>query len=266
MINWVLQKNLTQTRVLKQIKAALNGVDELWETVEVIPFSREIPEIQHKNTFTIPYGSTTFMLNAFADENLQQGVFYDPNTFNMQNYVDQWKDQVLNSSGSLLLFGEIAALESQAEEQWFIRPNHDSKAFDGRVAHFEQLVKWSERICQLDIPELHAETPVWMAPPRNITKEWRLFIVDNVIVSVSKYMEKGLLNESAKDLPEELFVFAQELINAYRLADVYAMDIAQVQAGFKLIECNCFNGTGFYQHDIVKIIQSINHWVRNQYL
>jgi len=43
MINWILQKNLTNSKVLKRIKSALNGLDEIWEEVTIVPFSNQLP-------------------------------------------------------------------------------------------------------------------------------------------------------------------------------------------------------------------------------
>ena len=42
------------------------------------------------------------------------------------------------------------------------------------------------------------------------------------------------------------------------------MDIAEIENEFKLIECNCFNGTGFYKHNVEKIIQSVNNFVKRK--
>ena len=58
--------------------------------------------------------------------------------------------------------------------------------------------------------------------------------------------------------------FAQERIAEYRIEDVYVMDIAETENEYKLIECNCFNGTGFYKHNVEKIIQSVNNFVRRK--
>lgn len=107
MINWILQKNLTKPEILERIKSALIGIDETWEEVEVLPFSDEIPAIKNKNSFKIIYGSTTFMLNAFKDNELKAGVFFDPTRFQMSNYVAKWKDKVLNADGQLVKFGEL---------------------------------------------------------------------------------------------------------------------------------------------------------------
>lgn len=263
-INWILQKNLTKSEILERIKAVLNGKDEIWEEVEVIPFSTEVPAIVNKDTFKIIYGSTTFMLNAFNSEALKEGVFFEPSKFQMKNYVDKWQDKVLNADGKLLKFGQLSKLESKKTQKWFIRPNNDGKEFSGRVATYEELLKWSKEVCQLDIPELNKDTEIWVSKPKKIKKEWRLFIVDNQIVSASRYMNEGELAESEKDIPKEMIEFAKERISEYRIEDVYVMDIAQTELEYKLIECNCFNGTGFYKHDVEKIIQSVNTFIKKQ--
>jgi len=261
MINWILQKNLTKPEILNEIKNSLNGVDEIWEEIEVIPFSENLPEIQNKNTQNVIYGSTTFMLNAFKDERYRKGVFYNPTKFQMKNYVQQWGEHVLNSFGKLIKFGEINEIECSNSKEWFLRPNHDGKEFSGRVNTFENLKLWSQKIIDLNLPDFNSETEIWISEPKNIKKEWRLFIVDNEIISTSKYMENGVLNENEIDIPNLMIKFSQERINEYRLSDIYVMDVAEVSNGFKIIECNCFNGTGFYKHDIGKIVKAINSFI-----
>lgn len=264
MINWILQINLTKSEIVDRIKSALNGQDEFYEEVIIIPFSEEVPHIKNKKAFNIIYGSTTFMLNAYKNDSLKSGVFFNPTKFQMRNYVEQWKDKVLNSDGELLKFGEISKLKSEQEKKWFIRPNNDGKAFSGKVESYKNLLNWSKEVCELNIPQLNSETEVWLSEPKKIQKEWRLFIVDNTIVSSSRYMNNGELDESEIDIPNEMIEFAKERISEYRIEDVYVMDIAETENQYKLIECNCFNGTGFYKHDIEKIIQAVNKFVKKK--
>ena len=207
-------KNLTKPEILERIKSVLNGKDEIWEEVEVVPFSNEIPKIENEDSFKIIYGSTTFMLNAYESKELREGVFFEPTKFQMTNYVDKWKDKVLNSDGKLLKFGEIENLKSEEEKEWFIRPNNDGKEFSGKVETFEELKNWSNKVCQLDLPELNQNTEIWISEPKEIKKEWRLFVVDNEIVSASRYMNDGELDESENDIPASMIEFAKkELVN-----------------------------------------------------
>ena len=125
-------------------------------------------------------------------------------------------------------------------------------------------MRWSQQICQLNLPDFNAKTTVWLAQPKDIIKEWRLFIVDNKIVSVSKYMEQGVVTESETDIPDSMLKFAVNRIQEYHLSPIYVMDISEITDGYKLIECNCFNGTGFYKHAIEKIIIAINASIRKK--
>lgn len=255
---------MVKENVLESIKKSLTKDDETWEEIEVIPFSNKLPEIKNKKAFNIVYGSTTLMLNAYQDMDYRRGVFYDPGKFQMKNYVSNWGKHVLNYSGRLIKLKEINQIKNETENRWFIRPNHDGKEFSGQVDTYDNLKKWSEKIIALRLPDFNEETEIWIAKPQIIDKEWRLFIIDNKIVSASKYLEKGELNESSIDLPKEMLDFAQERINEYKLAEVYVMDVAKVKGEYKIIECNCFNGTGFYDHDIGKIVNSINTLIRKK--
>lgn len=127
-------------------------------------------------------------------------------------------------------------------------------------------VRWLviKPVCPLELPELNKETEVWISEPKKIKREWRLFVVDNQIISASRYMNEGELNQSEEDIPEGMMQFATERIFEYRIEDIYVMDIAEIENEYKLIECNCFNGTGFYKHDIERVIQSVNKFIKQK--
>jgi len=262
MINWILQKNLTKPEILQTIKNALSGRDENWEEIEVIPFSQELPPLKNPNFTNIIYGSTTLMMNAYRDKDYQSTLFFDVEKFQMKNYVVQWGEHILNHQGQLIKFGELKDFKSDDSRKWFVRPNRDGKEFDGRVDTFDNLKIWSKKVCALHLPELNHETEIWISPPLTIAKEWRLFIVDDNIVSTSRYMLNGELNESTDDIPIQMIDFAKQRIKKYRIADVYVMDIAEVENEFKIIECNCFNGTDFYKHDVGKVVKAVNDYLR----
>lgn len=263
MINWIIQKNLTKTDLVHQLKTAIEADGAFCELVEIVPFSTKLPAIKHKNAFTIPYGSTTFMLNAYQNEVYQRGVFYNSLKFQMKHYVEVWKEDMLNFDGQLLKFSDLQQLDSPPSQKWFIRPNLDEKQFSGRISTFQELLEWSEKIIQLNLPDFNANTEIWISTSQHILKEWRLFIIDDKIVSACRYIKNGQINISSSDVPIEMLEFAQAKIDAYRIDDVYVMDIAATTAGFKIIECNCFNGTGFYDNDIRAIVKTINQYIRN---
>ena len=160
------------------------------------------------------------MINASNDKTYARGLFFTQSTFQMQNYVNQWKQHVLNSDGKLINLGEIDQLEYDLNDSFLIRPNNEGKEFNGKINSFDNIVQWSKEISRLNTIELNAKTKVWISKVKSIEKEWRLFVVNDEIISTSRYMKNGQLNESKDDIPDEMINFAQERIWEYRLNDV----------------------------------------------
>lgn len=264
MIHWILQENLIRPQLLEELQKAIEADGAICQKIQVIPFSEELNLALDSTIYPIFYGSTTLMLNAYKNPKFRKGVFYDSTTFTMSNYVAQWKESMLNYDGKLVQLQEIERIESKPKQKWFIRPNADSKTFAGQLKSFEALVAWSRKIMALNLPDFHAESLLWMAIPQAIDKEWRAFVVDKKVVAVSRYMNQGNLDISTIDVPTKLLEFLKTQIETYNLSEVYAIDIAQTNQVFKIIECNCFNGTGFYEHDIAAIVRAINSMIRHK--
>lgn len=114
--------------------------------------------------------------------------------------------------GRFTTISKNSQLNYDLNNSFFIRSNNDGKGFNGKIDSFENIVKWSEKISQLDTLALNAKTKVWIAKVKDIEKEWGLFIVNDKIVSVSRYMYNGQLHESEDDIPSEMINFVHERI------------------------------------------------------
>ena len=259
-IHWVLQCNLIKESVLAQLIEALEHDNISYETVKIIPFSDEVPDIVATNPFKIFYGSTTLILNAYARAQYREGIFYEKEVFSMKNYITQWQDKMLNFDSSILTFNEIVN-GSFTEGEWFVRPIYDDKAFSGRVMSMEDIKKLEASLATSNNPYLNEETLVSIAKPKSIKKEWRHFIVDKEIVSSSRYAENGQPSKSGTDVPDDLLAFVKACCQQYVPNDIFVIDTALVNDTYKIVECNCFNDTGFYDHDIQKIISAVNRFI-----
>ena len=94
--------------------------------------AKKLSKIENKN-FKIFYGSTTLILNAYQNINYKEGIFYDKETFSLNNYFDKWKTNMLNFDSEILTFREILTKDYK-EGNWFIRPIYDDKSFSGLIA------------------------------------------------------------------------------------------------------------------------------------
>ncbi len=257
-INWILQANLIKQDVIESIKAAL-AIDHIsFEEVKIIPFSDEFPQIEKTDYFNIFYGSTTLILNAHKDTRYKSGVFLDVDKFNFKNYLQQWGDKMLNFDSLVTTFRDFVTKDYDDNSAWFLRPVEDDKSFSGTVMVFREIKEMAERLINSNNPYLTHNTLISVSSPKKIEKEWRHFIVNKKVISSSRYILNGELNVSATDIPTQLLEFVNQCCSEYAPHDIFVLDTALYNENYYVIECNCFNGTGFYNNDVITIIKAIN--------
>ncbi|WP_276326166.1 ATP-grasp domain-containing protein [Pseudobacteroides cellulosolvens] len=105
---------------------------------------------------------------------------------------------------------------------------------------------------------------ILVCKPKQIEKEWRNIIVKGKVVSSSRYSVYGKKSVDSEDIPDEMIQFAEDCCKVYNPHDVFVMDVALKRDNFYIIECNCFNDSGFYDHDIGEIVKSINNYMRER--
>lgn len=262
-IRWILQSNLIKESTLNQIKEALIKADTSFEEVKTIPFSDSLPTIQDSQDFKVFYGSTTLILNAYSNASYAEGIFYDKDIFSMIKYFEEWGAHMLNYDSEILTFTSIVKGDYK-NGNWFVRPVHDDKSFSGRVMSIEEIQTLELSLAESNNPYLDESTLVTISKPKNITKEWRHFIVDKEIVSSSRYAENGMISKSNLDIPTDLLEFVNERCAEFTPNDIFVMDTALHKDTYKIVECNCFNDTGFYEHDIHQIILKVNQYIKNR--
>jgi hypothetical protein len=248
---------MMKPQTLDLLRKGFQGHDIPYKEVFVIPFSEELPELNLMDACPIFYGSTTLILNAYKHPEYRKGVFYNPDTFQMAMYLDQWKDYLLNADGFIIPFRELITARYPAESHWFIRPNTDTKSFSGTVMSFMEIQAWAGKIALIDNPELSLDSLLFISSPKTIAKEWRNFIVNGKVVSSSRYQVNGELSLSAEDIPAAMIEFTEVRCTEFTPNDIFVMDVALAEGRFGILECNCFNGTGFYAHDISNIIRTV---------
>lgn len=256
MTKWIIQANLTKTSTLEQFRHAFRELNIEFKEVQVIPFSSDLPTFT-PSQFNIFYGSTSLMLNAYANSKFSDGIFYDPAKFNVSTYLDKWPDKMLNSDGRVIKFSDFIETDVDKRSEWFLRPNEDDKSFAGTTMTSQEIKDWYRKIKDIDNPTLNCNTLIFASQKKTINKEWRNFIVNGKVIDSSRYMKDGAIHISHDDCPKSMIDFTEAAASTFSPHDIFVMDIAETSVGFKIIECNCFNGTGFYHHNIKKIIKAV---------
>lgn len=265
-IKWIIQKNLGKSEDCDKIIQTCQDFNYKYELIEVIPFDDSLPIINNQD-LTIFYGATNFINTIYKSKNWTPGTFYNEN-FSYKEYIKNYDKYILNSQAKIITFRDIQENDYPLDSDLFIRPVKDLKEFAGDVKKFQEILGWKKNLEKLDQcennPLLNLNTEIIISQPFNLKHEWRLFIVDGKVSSGSHYRSYMKLDISDY-LPLKVIHFAEWINKIWKPADVFVLDIAESAEEFYVVECNCFNSSGFYASDIKKIIHDISNFVLRKY-
>lgn len=254
---WIVQDNLGSTsRTADDLKQACAETGYKYIPIQVIPFSTELPIMPETEGSFVLYGRTTLILSAYADSYWSQGIFFDEKLFTPESYVKHWGYLMLNSDQTILTIGEIEQYVKTHEiDEYFIKPNDDLKQFTGQKMTSYELLDFYNRTILVTNGIVNSKTLVSISSVKEILREWRLIIVDGKVITASQY-----LPIQQPFVPPEVIDFGNKCAQIHSPAGVYVMDVS-FDTDFKIIECNCFNGSGFYECDLSLIIKSVSEFV-----
>lgn len=221
-----------------QLTAALDHLGEDWHEVELIPFSEELPALpsQARDRLLVCYGPS-FVPRVARHTSWAPGVFFDAHRFRWSVMSEHWQG-LMFSDGVVTTALEVLEALASGAAPWFVRPDEDSKLFDGGVYADASTFRHHLRSVDLSLP-------VVKAPPLAVDAEWRCFVVDRQVVDASEYRRAGRpsLHRGA---PPRVIELAEQAAARWSPAPVTCIDIASSGDRFGIVEANCFNASRFY--------------------
>lgn len=258
---WVIQGNLLKWEHIDEIIRALEYYNIKYEVVQVIPFDTNPLQLKNTDSFQIPYGSTR--LTKHAMELNMRGLFFNENTFR----VDEWiknRDDMFNADSITITIEQARTfMNDNLDESFFIRPVNDLKAFSGEIISGDKFVEWFDKASHAGYTFDDAQE-ISIAVPKYIDIEYRVFVVGRKVIDVSTYRINDRLIRHHITNPYLINKF-QELADKWLPHETCVMDVARNgnktdpnHDEFKVLEFNCFNSSGFYDHDIRKIVKEVS--------
>lgn len=101
--------------------------------------------------------------------------------------------------------------------------------------------------------ELSKDQLIQVGTVKKIYKEARIWIVGCKVVT-SSYYRYGANVEYTENVEPEGLEFAQSMVDLYQVADSFVMDICLTTDGWKIVEINCINCSGFYKGDMQRVL------------
>jgi len=255
-LTWVLQANLRDRPFLVRLQATLDELGEDWHAVEVAPFVPELPTLPFaaEARAIVCYGPS-FVPRVAAAPAWRPGIFFDAATSRWSAMAAAWGDLMFSPDGAVATVFD--ALEALAREPMFVRPDEDSKSFDGGVFADAATLR-----AQLGSTPL--DTPAIVARARPVDAEWRCFVVNGSAIDSSEYRRAGRpsLHRGA---PPRVLELAERAAARWVPSNVTCIDIASSGDHFGIIEANCFNGARFYACDPATVIAGVTRHVRSSF-
>ena len=146
------------------------------------------------------------------------------------------------------------ALDALEREPLFVRPDADSKSFDGGIFADAATLR-----AQLGTTSLTAQAIV--ARVRPVDAEWRCFVVDGNVIDSSEYRRAGRPSVY-RGAPPRAIELAERAAARWAPSPVTCIDIASSGDHFGVVEANCFNAARFYACDPLIVLAAVAHHVR----
>lgn len=258
---WVIQANMLPqatgplVEVLQDEKVPYVGV-------ELEPFGDDISWLcgeAPQHTRLLPYGSTKLVRLAY--EKGWEGVCYRPEEFSVSRW-NSCRDDMLNGDASIVRAGALhkRLQGARPDDLWFIRPDHDLKYFNGTLTTVEKIRNWLDDPGGMAHVKFGEDTLCAISPPKKIEMESRWFIVGGKVVTGSVYRMHGQqLTQRVTD--PWLIQNAEEAARKWLPMLDCTMDLAVMEKAegkvVRVVEFNCLNSSGFYNHDLRALVRAI---------
>jgi hypothetical protein len=199
----------------------------------------------------IVHGRKTLLDAALRDPVYRRAIFHDADRFHPSVYLRGWGARTLNAQQQLITWGD--ALRAAEKAPVFVRPDDDNKLFTGAVFSASGLRELFEKIEQHN--RQHIESPVVVAPVREIDAEARLFVTSKEVIGGSFYRPNA-----DPRLPSDLISFAKDTVALWQPHDVFVLDVARADSAYWVIEANGFSGSRFYGADVANIVKQVSEY------
>ena len=258
-MKWFIQKssrtNKNRTELFEAAEKS-NNSSAIW--VEK-PIEKFMDKYEFDNDTYFLYGGVELLNEARNNSFLKDFIFYDDYDFTMENYIKKWGKNNLNYDGKFMTIEDFFEMDCTDDCRFFIRPNETLKTFPGVVDSYKNLCLLLEKFIQKD-SRLNNNSRILVCNEVEISKEWRNVVINNSIISSTRYMKDGCINHDRNDVPIEMIEYCENLCDIYSLSNIFVMDIALSGGEYKLIECNTINCSGLCDIDKEVIVSEIEKY------
>lgn len=263
LVTWILEQNTFDEGCWAELVNILKRKEIPYRVVNVVPFEHtiegDVSEIESKHV--VCYGSIG-MMKAIKNHKFDPGS-WESDLLSPEIYSERLGDLYINHDAKIMKLKEVEEyINTNNIDRFFCKPNDDFKEFSGKVFEKEEFARWLDNLLKIGyITETNFN--VIVSPVKNIGREYRLISVDNKIVAWSMYRENGERKEIC-ELDGGALYAATKAQALFKPLDVYVIDIAETDEGWKVMEYGTLNCAGWYKCDVNNIVTAINDLLKKR--
>jgi hypothetical protein len=214
----------------------------------------------------IGYGTFPFARQILLHHRWMPGAWCSAENLDCATYFAHFGRYLLNQHYAIM-----PGVEAIRQRDWlfsvfgrddrvFARPTSCHKLFVGRCIDRESFAM------ALAPTRYDPATPVVIAAPQAIEREWRLVVVDNRVVSGSRYTVNGE-RSIAQDCPAEVLAFAEAMLSEvrWRPDPAFMLDVCESAGRLWLVELNSFSGSWLYRCDLPAVVSAASELARQMH-
>lgn len=197
----------------------------------------------------VPYGCINFIKYVRKFPNAR---IYLNDNFVYHNYATKWARFMLNKHGHLSTYGMVKYCPTFWGDRFFMRPSANNKIFTGRMFYSDTFENDIKYMGYTFIPDFIPDTElVFVAPPKNISYEWRFVIINKQIAGSTLYSGKLCKAEERGCNNSDVIAFVHNVVqDQWQPEDCYTLDVGITSTGeIGIIEIGSINSSGLYQID-----------------
>jgi len=257
---YIVQENTFREQQYDFLIESLDRLELPYEIIKVLPFIDTIEfKTNRKDVFC--FGAMK-LARLSQNQNWKPGSIMTPN-HDFMVYKNFYKENLLNYDSKIFKIGD----DFKWNGDFFVRPTKDTKVFTGKPYSMEEWIIERDRLLfemtknkeQGFTSVLTEDTEIQVSSLKNISKEFRFWIVGGEIITASLYRMGWFINYSDV-IDDGATEYCKEMIKIFQLADAFVMDICLTDDGWKIIECGCINCAGFYKSNIPKLLMSLEDY------
>jgi hypothetical protein len=253
---WIVQKNLYNENRRGELLQTLGRLAIPFLAVNVNQdrsLDCELPIAYQDNSLPIITNGSIMLSNIAVEQGWTPGSFLNDN-FSYAVWSEYYHDLILNK-GRLISTLKDAQIDNHAEI--FVRPILDNKSFNGKVFTRADFLRFQYDSIHLKAGLPNPDIDIMISVPKHIGQEHRHYIVDDEIITSSRYKLAGQPNFKI-GCDDYVLDVVKEAISRWTPARAFVIDtyIAGDEVG--IVEIGCICHAGLYEANLMTLVNALD--------